>query len=41
MSKKYFGTDGIRGRVNQAKINGEMFFTFGYEAAKNLKIQKK
>ena len=27
MSKKYFGTDGIRGRINQNKINGEMFFS--------------
>ena len=26
MSKKYFGTDGIRGRVNQGNINGDMFF---------------
>ena len=26
MPKKYFGTDGIRGRVNQGNINGEMFF---------------
>ena len=25
MTKKYFGTDGIRGAVNQNKINGEMF----------------
>ena len=22
MAKKYFGTDGIRGRVNETKING-------------------
>ena len=29
MAKKYFGTDGIRGRVNLSKINGEMFFKFG------------
>ena len=29
MKKKYFGTDGIRGEVNQSKINGEMFFKFG------------
>ena len=25
MSKRYFGTDGIRGTVNQNKINGDMF----------------
>ena len=29
MTKKYFGTDGIRGRVNKGNINGEMFFKFG------------
>ncbi len=43
MSKKYFGTDGIRGRVNQEKINGEMFFKFGLAAGtyfKNLKKNK-
>ena len=32
MSKKYFGTDGIRGRVNSENINGEMFFKFGLAA---------
>jgi len=26
MIKKYFGTDGIRGTVNQGNINGEKFF---------------
>ena len=43
MSKKYFGTDGIRGRVNQEKINGEMFFKFGLAAGtyfKNLRKSK-
>jgi len=43
MSKKYFGTDGIRGRVNKEKINGEMFFKFGLAAGtyfKNLKKNK-
>ena len=29
MLKKYFGTDGIRGRVNSGNINGDMFFKFG------------
>ena len=29
MTKKYFGTDGIRGTVNKGNINGEMFFKFG------------
>ncbi len=32
MLKKYFGTDGIRGRVNHGNINGEMFFKFGLAA---------
>ena len=41
MSKKYFGTDGIRGRVNQNNINGEMFFKFGLAAGKYFKNQKK
>mgnify|MGYP001372176698 CR=1 FL=1 len=43
MSKKYFGTDGIRGRVNQGNINGEMFFKFGLSAGtyfKNLRKNK-
>ena len=43
MSKKYFGTDGIRGRVNKGNINGEMFFRFGLAAGtyfKNLKKNK-
>ena len=41
MSKKYFGTDGIRGRVNLEKINGEMFFKFGLAAGTHFKNQKK
>ena len=41
MSKKYFGTDGIRGRVNETKINGEMFFKFGLAAGVYFKNQKK
>ena len=43
MSKKYFGTDGIRGKVNSNSINGEMFFKFGLAAGtyfKNLKKTK-
>ncbi len=43
MSKKYFGTDGIRGKVNRGNINGEMFFKFGLAAGtyfKNLKKNK-
>ena len=41
MSKKYFGTDGIRGKVNESKINGEMFFKFGLAAGTYFKNQKK
>ena len=41
MTKKYFGTDGIRGRVNQGNINGEMFFTFGLAAGKYFQNLKK
>ena len=41
MLKKYFGTDGIRGRVTQNKINGEMFFKFGLAAGIYFKNQKK
>ena len=40
---KYFGTDGIRGRVNSNNINGDMFFKFGLAAGKyftNLKKKK-
>ncbi len=40
---KYFGTDGIRGRVNSDYINGDMFFKFGLAAGKyftNLKKKK-
>jgi len=43
MKKKYFGTDGIRGKVNLEKINGEMFFKFGLASGtyfKNLKKNK-
>ena len=43
MSKRYFGTDGIRGTVNQNKINGDMFFKFGLAAGtyfRNLKKKK-
>ena len=43
MKKKYFGTDGIRGNVNQGNINGEKFFKFGLAAGtyfKNLRKSK-
>ena len=41
MTKKYFGTDGIRGSVNQGNINGEMFFKFGLAAGTFFKNQKR
>ena len=41
MSKKYFGTDGIRGTVNQGNITGENFFRFGLASATYFKNQKK
>ncbi len=41
MSNKYFGTDGIRGTVNQGNITGEKFFNFGLAAATYFKNQKK
>ena len=41
MEKKYFGTDGIRGQVNNYKINGEMFFKFGLAAGTYFKNLKK
>jgi phosphoglucosamine mutase len=41
MRKKYFGTDGIRGTVNQGNINGDMFFKFGLAAGTFFKNQKR
>jgi len=41
MSNKYFGTDGIRGAVNEGNITGEKFFKFGLAAATYFKNQKK
>ena len=41
MTKKYFGTDGIRGTVNQGNISGNMFFKFGLAAGTFFKNQKK
>ena len=41
MTKKYFGTDGIRGTVNSKNINGEMFFKFGLASGTYFKSQKK
>ena len=41
MGNKYFGTDGIRGTVNQENITGEKFFKFGLAAATYFKNQRK
>ena len=41
MTKKYFGTDGIRGLVNSKNINGDMFFKFGLAAGTFFKNYKK
>ena len=41
MTKKYFGTDGIRGTINKGNINGNMFFKFGLAAGTYFKNQKK
>jgi phosphoglucosamine mutase len=41
MKKKYFGTDGIRGTVNQGNINGEKFFKFGLAAGTYFRNQKR
>ena len=41
MTKKYFGTDGIRGAVNSKNINGDMFFKFGLATGTYFKTQKK
>ena len=41
MNNKYFGTDGIRGTVNQGNITGENFFRFGLASATYFKNQKK
>ena len=41
MSKKYFGTDGIRGAINSKNINGDMFFKFGLASGTFFKSQKK
>ena len=41
MTKKYFGTDGIRGAINSKNINGDMFFKFGLASGTYFKSQKK
>ena len=41
MKNKYFGTDGIRGTVNQGFITGEKFFKFGLASGTYFKNQKR
>ena len=41
MKNKYFGTDGIRGTVNQGNITGEKFLKLVLLRALILKIKKK
>ena len=41
MKNKYFGTDGIRGTVNNGNITGEKFFKFGLASGTFFKNQKK
>ena len=41
MTKKYFGTDGIRGAINSKNINGDMFFKFGLASGTYFKSLKK
>ena len=41
MTKKYFGTDGIRGPVNSKNINGDMFFKFGLASGTYFKTHQK
>jgi phosphoglucosamine mutase len=41
MTKKYFGTDGIRGAINSKHINGDKFFKFGLASGTYFKSQKK
>ena len=41
MTKKYFGTDGIRGATNSKHINGDMFFKFGLASGTYFRSQKK
>ena len=40
MKNKYFGTDGIRGTVNQINVTGDKFFRFGI-ALEHILRQKK
>jgi phosphoglucosamine mutase len=41
MTRKYFGTDGVRGRVGQAPITPDFIMRLGYSAGKVLMAQSK
>ena len=41
MTRKYFGTDGVRGRVGQAPITPDFVMRLGYAAGKVLVAQEK
>ncbi len=41
MKNKYFGTDGIRGKVNEGNITGEKFFKFGLASGTYFKNRKR
>ena len=41
MKNKYFGTDGIRGKVNSGNITGEKFLNLVSHLQLILKIKKK
>ena len=39
MTKQYFGTDGVRGRVGEAPITPELVLRLGYAAGRVLAAQ--
>ena len=41
MTKKYFGTDGIRGAVNSKYINGDMFLNLDLQAERTSNPKKR
>ena len=40
MTKKYFGTDGIRGAINSKNINGDMFLNLDLQVELILNLKK-
>ena len=41
MSKKYFGTDGVRGRVGEPPITPELVLRLGYAAGRVLAAESR